>query len=55
LRIVQGVRLARLEKLLRLMFELVEIGTRGELLGCHKASMLNAGGPQAGQQGDNEQ
>ena len=53
LRIVQGARLARLEKLLRLAFELVEIWTGGELLRCHKASMLNAGGPQAGQQGDN--
>src|SRR5436309_1060094 len=53
LRIVQGMRLARLEKLLRLAFELVEIWTWGELLGSHKASMLNAGGPQAGQQGDN--
>ncbi len=53
LRIVQGGRLARLEKLLRLAFELIEVGTGGELLGCHNASVLNAGGPQAGQQGDN--
>src|SRR6266581_6995063 len=53
LRLVQGGRLARLEKLLRLTFELVEVGTGGELLRCHKASMLNAGGPQAGQHGDN--
>src|SRR5438067_5742570 len=52
LRIVQGGRLACLEKLLRLPFELVEVGTGGELLRCHKASMLNAGGPQAGQHGD---
>ncbi len=52
LRIVQGGRLARLEKLLRLTFELVEVGTGGELLGRHRASMLNAGGPQAGQHGD---
>src|SRR5207248_2027603 len=52
LRIVQGGRLARLEKLLRLTFELVEVGTGGELFGCHRASMLNAGGPQAGQHGD---
>src|SRR2546426_5103319 len=53
LRIMQGACLARLEKLLRLAFELVEVGTGGKLLGCHKASVLNAGGPQAGQQGDN--
>ena len=52
LRIVQGGRFARLEKLLRLALELVEVGTGGELLGCHRASMLNAGGPQAGQHGD---
>src|SRR5882762_6820130 len=52
LRFVQG-DLRRALKLLRLVFELVEIGTGGELLRCHKASMLNAGGPQAGQQGDN--
>src|SRR5207248_7369950 len=52
LRIVQGGRLACLEKLLRLTFELVEVGTGGELLRWHKASMLNAGGPQAGQHGD---
>src|SRR2546422_477835 len=53
LRIVQSTRLAGLHKLLRLTFELIEVGTGGELLGCHKASMLNAGGPQAGQHGDN--
>src|SRR2546429_4691324 len=52
LRIVRGGRFARLKKLLRLPFELVEVGTGGERLGCHRASMLNAGGPQAGQHGD---
>lgn len=52
LRLMQGGRLARLEKFFRLTLELVEIGTGGELLRCHKASMLNAGGPQAGQHGD---
>ena len=41
------------EQILGLVFELVEIGAGGKLLGCHKASVLNAGGPQAGQQGDN--
>jgi len=49
---VQGDRLACLKELLRLTLELVEVGTGGKLLGCHKASMLNASGPQAGQHGD---
>src|SRR5206468_6016885 len=52
LRVVQGGRLARLEKLLSLSFELVEVWTGGELLRCHRASMLSASGPQAGQHGD---
>src|SRR6185295_2282495 len=52
LRLVQwDVR--RLLKLFRLVFELVETGARGELLAWHKASMLSASGPQAGQHGDN--
>src|SRR6266480_2179886 len=51
LRIVQGY-LRRSLKLFRLVFELIEVRTGGERLGCHRASMLNAGGPQAGQHGD---
>jgi hypothetical protein len=41
-----------LQQLFGLPFELVEIGARGQLLGCHTTSMLNASGPQAGQHGD---
>src|SRR5205085_4397596 len=39
-------------KLFRLTFELFEIGMWGELLAGHKASMLSASGPQAGQHGE---
>src|SRR5437879_7916039 len=41
-----------LEQVLRLPLELVEVGTRRQLLGCHTTSMLGASGPQAGQHGD---
>src|SRR5690349_24469661 len=40
------------EQVLGLPFELVEVGTRGQLPGCHTTSMLNTSGPQAGQHGD---
>ena len=51
LRFVQTESLVSLQ-FFRLPLELVEIGAGRELLGCHRTSMLNASGPQAGQHGD---
>jgi hypothetical protein len=40
------------EQILRLSFEVIEVGACGQLRGRHVTSMLNTSGPQAGQHGN---